>query len=279
MDPLQDSGAHMKLSAYKALIAEDARTATIFDLTERFPRGPKAKLRSKDYKIEYANVPESDKLMGGDFGYDMFELYKLCSENWYNGSLESMKTRIPDAAMGGEEGSWDYEKRERAVTGFYKVFKSGPQTTRRVRRLEQRLRCVRQMVERVSNKNLYDITAGEWRVPVSVFGDSDIHAKQQFNLLIKGAFDAAMPSGLMGVGWRSEAKEVTVEAAFRGPSHGPHEIMAKNEAFVKSIRLKQAECRATIKKMQDQIQAADDIAAMVEMFTMNTCAQQFGDAE
>ncbi len=270
----------MKLSAYKALIAEDVRTATIFDLTERFPRGPKAKLRRKDYDTsDYGLEPESVKLIGGDFGYDMFELYKLCSEGWHNGKLDNMTTKIEDAAMGGAEYNWDYDKGERIETGNFVIFKSGPQTTRRVRRLENRLRAVKKLVEKTSQKNLYDITAGQWRVPVSVFGDSDVHALQQFNLLVKGAFDAGLESGLMQNGWRSDSKEVTPEASFRGPSHGPHEIMAKNETFVKSIRAKQAECKATIKKMQDQIQAADDIAAMVEMFTMNTCAQQFGDAE
>jgi hypothetical protein len=269
----------MKLSAYKALATENARTATLFDLTERFPRGPKAKLRRKDYTTDGWSEPVSEKLIGGDYGYDMFELYKLCSEGWHTGKLDDMTTKIEDASMGGEEFNWDYDKGERIGTGDFKIFKNGPQTTRRVRRLENRLRAVRKLVEQRSKKNLYNITAGQWRVPVAVFGDSDVHALQQFNLLVKGAFDAGLESGLMQNGWRSDSKEVTPEASFRGPSHGPHEIMAKNEEFVKSIRTKQAECKATIKKMQDQIQAADDIAAMVEMFTLNTCAQQFGDTE
>lgn len=278
MDSYSDSGAQMKVSAYKLLIKEDPATAAIFDLTERFPRGPKAKLRSKDYTTSYGSEPESDALIGGENGYDMFELYKLCNKSWYNSTLEDLTTKIPDAAMGGEQAPWCYSEQRPVPTGFYMIFKRGPQSTRRVRRLESRLRSVRNAVEAASKKNLYDISAGNWGTPVSVFGDSDIHAKQQFDLLIKGAFDAGLPSGLMRNGWGSDKTEVTVESRFRGPSHGPHEIMAKNEAFVKSIREKQKVCKATIKKMQDQIQAADDIAAMVEMFTLNTCAQQFGDA-
>ena len=41
----------MKLSAYKELLVENPRTAMIFDLTERFPRGPKAALRPKHYEV------------------------------------------------------------------------------------------------------------------------------------------------------------------------------------------------------------------------------------
>ena len=63
----------MKVSAYKMLITENKRNAMIFDLTERFPRGPKAKLRAKHYNKHdrwggNALAPESDELIGGDRG-------------------------------------------------------------------------------------------------------------------------------------------------------------------------------------------------------------------
>jgi len=272
----------MKLSAYKALIAEDHLIATIFDLTERFPRGPKAKLRRKDYDEErehYRSEPKSDKLVGGDLGYDMHELYKLTQMGISYHYLTMMMTKVKDAAMGEDDGKWNYETKEFEKSGFVKIFKVGPQVTRRVRRLDNRLREIKKMVEASSNKNIYDISCGELRAPVSVFGDSEVHALQQFDLLVKGAFDAGMASGLTSTGWRGSKTTTDRTAVYRGPSHGPHEIMAANERFTKAILAKQVNMRQCIDKMKAQLIASEDLIQMVEMFTMNVCAQQFGDAE
>ena len=39
----------MKVKDFKTLLHDDPRTAMLFDLTERFPRGPTSKLRNRDY--------------------------------------------------------------------------------------------------------------------------------------------------------------------------------------------------------------------------------------
>ena len=40
----------MKLSMYKELLATNPKLAMLFDLSERFPRGPEANLRSHHYE-------------------------------------------------------------------------------------------------------------------------------------------------------------------------------------------------------------------------------------
>ena len=269
----------MKVSAYKMLITENKRNAMIFDLTERFPRGPKAKLRAKHYnaKNDWGGnmlAPESDELIGGELGYDLFELYELCKQGWWSSNLEEITTKIEDCAMGPQV--WDYEARER--TNEWHVFKCGPQITRRLRRLETRLREVRKRVEQKSNANLYAVRVGSLNQVVSMFGDSEEHVKMQYNLLLKGGFEAAADTVLMNRGGWGEANECQLNARFSGPSHGPHEIMAANQEFTNALQVRKTEMLKKIEDLKKAINAADDLCQLVDMFTINSCAQQFGDA-
>ncbi len=270
----------MKVSAYKMLIHENKRHAMIFDLTERFPRGPKAKLRAKHYnaKNEWggnALAPESKELIGGDLGYDLFELYALCKEGWWSSDLEAITTKIEDCAMGLQV--WDYETRERKPE--WHVFKRGPQITRRLRRLESRLRDVRKMVEQKSNANLYAVRVGNLNQVVSMFGDSEEHVKMQFDLLLKAGFEAAADTTLMSRGgWSQTDGDCQFNARFSGPSHGPHEIMAANQEFSAGLQAKKTDMLNKIEDLKKAINAADDLCQLVDMFTINSCAQQFGDA-
>lgn len=272
----------MKVSSFKTLQLKDPRTAMIFDLTERFPRGPKAKLRAKHYKVknqwgDNLHVPESDDLIGGDLGYDLFELYELCKKSWWNDDLLSLTVDVRDCAMGDQyycRQTYSY------IEGKWSLFKRGPQVTRRLRRLEQRLRLVREMVEKKSSANLYEVRIGSMRQPLTMFGDSETHVQQTYDLLLKAGFEQAADKKLMNRGgYYSDQGECTLNIRFKGPSHGPHEIMEENQQFVAKLRSAQEEMRAKIAELQGAISAADDLAMMVDMFTLNTCAQQFGAAE
>jgi len=269
----------MKVSAYKMLITENKRNAMIFDLTERFPRGPKAKLRAKHYnaKNEWggnALAPESDELIGGEFGYDLFELYELCKKGWWNSDLEEITTKIEDCAMGSQH--YDYATRE--YTKEWSLFKRGPQVTRRLRRLESRLREVRKRVEQKSNANLYAVRVGNLNQMVSMFGDSEEHVRMQFDLLLRGGFEAASDTVLMNRGGWGENTECQFNARFSGPSHGPHEIMAANQEFTNALQIRKTDMLKKIEDLKKAINAADDLCQLVDMFTINSCAQQFGDS-
>tara|TARA_B100000212_G_C27382583_1_gene537760 strand:+ start:1240 stop:2073 length:834 start_codon:yes stop_codon:yes gene_type:complete len=273
----------MKVSSFKTLQLKDPRTAMIFDLTERFPRGPKAKLRAKHYKAKddwdrNLHVPTSDDLIGGELGYDLFELYDLCKENWWVSDLECLTVDIKDCAMGSQVYNYetrDYEKQ-------WSLFKRGPQITRRLRRLESRLRLVRKLVEEASNANLYAVRVGNLNQNVSMFGDSEEHVKMQFDLLLKGGFEAAADTVLMsrGGGYYGDGPdECSFNARFTGPSHGPHEIMAANQTFTTAMQAKKTEMLNKIEDLKKAITACDDLCQLVDMFTINSCAQQFGDSD
>ena len=270
----------MKVSAYKMLIHENKRNAMIFDLTERFPRGPKAKLRKKHYpttKNEWGGnllVPEGDELIGGELGYDLFELYALCKEGWWNSDLESMRTEIEDCGMGSQ--TYNYDSRE--FVKEWAIFKTGPQVTRRLRRLETRLRKVRDIVEQKSDSNLYSIKVGNLRQEVMMFGDSEEHVKTQYGLLLQAGFEAAADTELMSRGgYYENDDECRVHARFQGPSHGPHEIMEANQTFTEALKARKTDMINKIEDLKKAIEATDDLCQLVDMFTINSCAQQFGD--
>lgn len=269
----------MNLKAFRALQVENPRAAMIFDLTERFPRGPKGKLRAKHYETRNEwgaklHTPTSEALLGGDLGYDIHELYALTKESFYHGSFQGITTRIEAAAMGGQyynRAMRNYEE------GVYHLFKEGPQITRRIRRIEERLRGVVRTMREVSDRNLYELRVGAFSHRLTVFGDSEEHAKMQYELLLKAGFEAGADAGYVDRGWRRDSALVP-SPAFAGPSHGPHEIMEKNQQFVNNVEADIKRFEKEILKAQKKIEAAKDLIQLVNMFTINSCAQEFGEA-
>lgn len=265
----------MKVSDYKKLLVENPRAAMIFDLTERFPRGPLGKLRKKHYTMDqWGDTPVSEELIGGKLGYDMFTLYELSTENWYESNMAMITTTIESAAMGDQIMEFDHDKRVQVPTGRYRMFKYGAQTTRRIRRLESRLRAARRRVEEKSSANLYRMSISGTDGYVAIFGDSETHVRQQFDLLLAPAFKAGIPSGAIRTGYYSNEEELRTHVHFDGPSHGAHEIMANNQEYVAGLAKQNADRAEKIKRLQEQITVTNDIMAMVDTFTINTCAQQ-----
>ncbi len=268
----------MNLKSYRALQAENPEAAMIFDLTERFPRGPKGKLRRKDYTVDSWYEPKSKKLVGGSLGYDIFELYALASRGLWESDLAQIVTTVEGAAM----GRVIYVRSPDAINGrapcpkgTRRLFKEGPQITRRIRRLQGRLRQVKEQVEKTSAKNIYDVRVGNMNDSFACFGHDATEAQQVFNMLLQGAFQSASETQLFRGsrwGYGDEGKDIHTEVNYSGPAHGPHEILTKNAAFSEQMRKKANDLRASIKLMETQIEAAEDLAQLMDMFTMNTCA-------
>jgi len=279
------TGDRMKLSAYKALLAECPHTAMIVDLTERFPRGPKAALRPKDYTVterEYGwndrieRTVHDDAFVGGENGYTLEQLHALTKKSWWSSSLENLKTRVKDAALGREirKPNEDYEY---VPTGEHRLFKSGPQTTRRLRTLENRLRRVVKIVEHKSEHNLYSVHVGRCSKPVYMFADNEETARMQYELLLSTAFNSAADRKGIDRGYSYNDDTVEQRYHFSGPSQGVHEIMEHNEKFTTSLRNQNAARLAKIEELKTAIIAADELVQMVEMFTINSCAQATGE--
>ena len=272
----------MKLSAYKELLKECPRTAMIFDLTERFPRGPLAKLRPKHYEvIEHESwrgtrrEVKDDAFVGGENGYDLFKLYELAKKSWWTNDLRDLETSVEGAGMGRKHYEYDADGNN-VETGRRMVFKYGPQITRRLNLLESRLRAVRKIVENKSEANLYGLTVGSMDADVYLFADSEQGAQVQYDLMLKAAFDSAAKRKAFRTGYSySEENGAQIRSRFHGPSHGPHEIMEKNQecsAKLREINLKRLE---KIEELKIAIEASEELAQMIDMFTINTCAQTF----
>ena len=265
----------MNLKSFRALQTENAQTAMIVDLTERYPRGPAGKLRKKDYTQEhYYEEASSPDLIGGDKGYDLFEIYALCDKNMWENDLLRLTTRVEGAAMGRAlYGGYD-DNGVSTLSGEHQIFKPGAMCTRRLRRLKSRLAAVKKMVEAKSTKNVYNLHVGNARHPIACFGRDGAHAKQTFDLLLSAVFEAACPSGLIaksryGYG---NADTLEVHSQYHGPAHGPHEIMAVNNEFSEAMRDKKEKLKQQIEVMKQQIADAEALATMVDSFTLSTCA-------
>ena len=272
----------MKLSSYKELIKENPRTAMIFDLTERFPRGPKAALRPKHYEVVETETwrgthreVKDDAFVGGENGYDLFDLYKLAKKSWWTSDLRDLSTSVPGAGMGRKHTEYGPEGNI-VETGRAQLFKYGPQLTRRLRTLEERLRAVKKIVESKSEANLYEMQIGHLPKPVYLFADSNATAMIQYELMLKASFDSAGARKAFHTGYRyNEESGVDARANFHGPSHGPHEIMELNQLCSSELRAENEKRKAKIAELLTSIEAAEELAQMVDMFTINTCAQTF----
>ena len=273
----------MKLSAYKALIEECPRTAMIFDLTERFPRGPLAKLRPKHYTVieretwrgRIDREVKDDAFVGGEYGYDIFKLYELTKKSWWTSDLRDLSTSVPGAGMGRQHTERD-ENYDVVPVDRWQLFKYGPQMTRRLRTLETRLRAVKKIVEAKSEANLYGMQVGAMETPVYLFADSQETAKIQYDLMLKASFNSACERGAFNKGWRyDETNGPDVTAMFHGPSHGAHEIMELNEKCSNKLRELNEQRKKQIANLLTAIEASEELAQMIDMFTINTCAHTF----
>ena len=276
----------MKLSAYKALLAECPQTAMIVDLTERFPRGPKAALRPKDYTVterEYSwrteRTVHDDAFVGGENGYSLEALHELTKKSWWSSSISGLTTEIRDAALGPERRYWSDEEGRYIGNGVYKIFKEGAQVTRRLRTLEERLRKVAKIVEAKSEHNLYSVSVGRCREPVYMFADNEDTARMQYELLLSTAFNSAAARKGIDKGYSYDSESVDQRYRFAGPSQGVHEIMEHNEKFTAMLRDENSKRLAKIEELKEAILAAEELAQMVEMFTINSCAQATGEEE
>ena len=204
------------------------------------------------------------------------QLHALSKRSWWNSSLDGLTTRVKDAALGCEirKPNDDYEY---VPTGEHRMFKSGAQTTRRLRTLQDRLRRVVKIVEAKSEHNLYSVHVGRCREPVYMFADNEETARMQYELLLSTAFNSAAARKGIDKGYSYDNESVDQRYNFSGPSQGVHEIMQHNEKFTSRLREENEARLAKIEELKEAIVAAEELAQMVEMFTINSCAQATGE--
>jgi hypothetical protein len=262
----------MKLSDYKTLLVTDRKAAMLFDLTERFPRGPTTKLRDRDYKgadgallskgwssaeVPFLNAgPKSAEGSTQTAGWNPYDIYEL-DDDEYRCSQVLRGIEVPkDMAMSRD--NWRCEE------GYMKLFKEGAQTTRRARRMARRVRHAKEWVRENIGTAVYKISFG-WRQREGVYvhADSEQGALTQYELFMGSAFNEYCEGVEEGE---------TVNVSYVRPAKTPLELMTLNAPFQERYRNSIADKRRRIEKMQKEIEAMDMAEQVVNIYAINMVA-------
>lgn len=263
----------MKLRDYKTLLVNDKHTAMLFDLTERFPRGPTTKLRACDYKnTEDGTIlsrgwgsneapflnrgvasAEGSEMTGGWNPYDIFELE---DDDWRCAQVLRNIEVPADIAM--SEATWG------CSDGNAKLFKEGAQITRRARRMSKRIREAKKWVQENIGTAVYRISVGGWREDhcVYVHADNEEGAKKQFELFMKGAFNEHC----------EDYREDRVAVYYERPAKTPIELMALNAPFQERYRRLIEKKKERVQQLLKEIEAMDTCEQIVNIYAINMVA-------
>jgi len=264
----------MKVRDYKTLLSSDRRTAMLFDLTERFPRGPEGKLRGHDYRdtdgdvlqhgwsssaVAYLNrgveTAENSEMTGG---WDPREIFELPDGEWSLLSfLENLE--VPDGTGMGDS----YYTAE----GQQKLFKRGAQLTRRSRRASARIRKAKEWVRENITRAIYAVNMGYGLENVHVHGDSVTGATTQYEMFLKAGVSACP-------GYREDRAYVT----YIRPATDPTALMTLNDKFVKSATAGITDRRKRIETMLKEIEGLEAARDLVYSYSVNMTAT-FGTDE
>ena len=260
----------MKLRDYKTLLATDPHAAMLFDLTERFPRGPTTKLRAHDYKdgdgrllskgwgsneAPYLNRGvESAQGSPMTGGWDPYVIYELEDSEW-NLAHQLQQIEVADHIGMGSDFS--------AAEGMRRLFKTGAQLTRRARRAAKRIREAKTWVQENIGTAVYKVQFG-WgtRNGVYVHADSEGGAMTQFELFMKSAFNKHCPS--------YDPDRISVN--YVRPAKTPLELMALNQPFIDEYVAVIEKKRERIVQLQQEIEAMDMAHQVVNIYAINMVA-------
>ena len=262
----------MKVKHFKTLLHDDPRTAMLFDLTERFPRGPTSKLRNRDYMRDgqilengwgsntapYLNegvaTAHGSPMTGG---WDPYLVYELADSEW---NIESVLAglQVPiEMAMGG----MGFRQEE---AGMAMLFKRGAQLTRRARRAANRIRQAKKWVEENITTAVYKVSSGYYsRESIFVHADSVEGARHQFDLFMGGVFNEHTE------GYTDPER---LHVSYVRPAKTPMELMALNQPFVDNYQKAVEKKRERILELQKEIEAMDTAQQVVNIYAINMVA-------
>ena len=263
----------MKVKDFKTLLHDDPRSAMLFDLTERFPRGPTAKLRNRDYMqdgrvlekgwgsniapylAQGAETAHGSPMTGG---WDPYLIFELPDSEW---NVESLLGEIEvDAAYAMGSPAWQ------GTEGKARLFKRGAQLTRRARRAANRIRMAREWVKANITTALYKVSSGYYsRQDIYVHADSEDGARNQFDLFMASAFNEHTPGF-------DELESRGCTISYVRPAKTPLELMILNQPFIDEYVSSIEKKRAQILKLQAEIEAMDTAHQIVNIYAINMVA-------
>jgi hypothetical protein len=257
----------MKLRDYRTLLSNDKRTAMLFDLTERHPRGPYGALRNKHYETHgsyYGNAGavlallEGVESAGGSNatgGWDPYEVYELPDSEWNAQSFLS-ELEVPEG-MG--MGDTYY-----AEDGQQKLFKRGAQLTRRAKRFAHRVRQAKEWVKANIGTAVYQVALGGYgdKNSVYVHADNEAGALKQWELFMKEAFNEDC----------DDYREDRVYITYMRPAKTPLELMSLNAPLQEIYRRAVVDKKKRVENLLKEIEAMDMAEQVVNIYAVNMVA-------
>jgi len=257
----------MRLRDYKALLIADRKAAMLFDLTERHPRGPEAKLRARDYKphegyydnvgavlvLKESSIPTTAEGSPATGGWDPREIYEIDPCEW---ELKRVLGNIQVPKGIGRGSEW------RAEEGKQRLFPDGGSAlTRRARRTSGRIHQAKRWVKENIKTAIYSVSLG-YGTQVHVHGDSDAQALMQYEMFLKGGV-AGIPEARPG--YDDQARYVK-------PADSPTALMTLNSKFVNDMDKQVADSLANIERLKKEVEAMQAARELVYSYSVNMAA-------
>ncbi len=284
----------MKLSDYKELLAENPKLAMLFDLSERFPRGPEANLRSHHYEASNSGYYDrhetqlsKEKLRNDKktpsviktctvkkhgfcpvaYGYDVLELH-----TWFKGNhmSDGYDFRATIEKLLSTQNGFDQTRVEKMITAQFLGWSKQATRTRRAKRIYLRISQLRRWVQENVTTAYYKVSMGYNVGDVFVHADSPGGAQTQYDLFLKPAIaeiekhDRRPGDGSYDVRYNEHALE------------GPAGLMVKNSGFMKKCDETVSNLESQIKTMQAKIASLQLAKGMVDQYSTNmTCSYEY----
>lgn len=285
----------MKLSDYKELFATNPKLAMLFDLSERYPRGPKANIRPHHYearserwydrhetqlvkeKLENdKKTPDVIKICTVKkhgfcpvaYGYNVLELHAWFKKNRISDGYD-FRTKI-ESLLSTQNG-FDQSPIERLVVAKFLGYSKQATQTRRAKRISLRIEQLKRWVQENVTTAYYKIQRGYQSGDLYVHADSETGAQAQYDLFLKPAIAEIEKHDRHSRG--NGAYEVRYsEHALEGPAG----LMVKNNDFIKTCQRKVNDLEDSIKKAQAQIVSLQLAKDMVSEYSANmTCSYEY----
>ncbi len=290
----------MKLSMYKELLATNPKLAMLFDLSERFPRGPKANLRAHHYEGSHngyyqrhetqlnADEIRGDKKTAGvyetctvekhgfcpvAYGYDVLKLNAWFQKNRINDQYDFKNAieRLMDTAYEAERS-----EAEQWVMARFCGWSKQATRTRRSNRLSLRIRQLKRWVEENITTAYYRISLSYRDGDLYVHADSEAAAQAQYELFLKPAV-AAVERAECSPQYRDRREFGDHGVRYsRHALEGPVGLMQMNKSYSEKTNEKIAAARESIARLEEQIAAMETARQMIESYSANmTCSYDY----
>ena len=290
----------MKLSMYKELLATNPKLAMLFDLSERFPRGPKANLRAHHYEGSHngyyqrhetqlnADEIRGDKKTAGvyetctvekhgfcpvAYGYDVLKLNTWFQKNRINDQYDFKNAieRLMDTAYEAERS-----EAEQWVMARFCGWSKQATRTRRSNRISLRINQLRRWVEENVTTAYYRIGLSYRDGDLYVHADSEAAAQSQYELFLKPAI-AAVERAETSPAYRAHREFGNHHVRYsRHALEGPVGLMQMNKGYSQKATEKIAEARKSIARLEETIAALEQAQQLVESYSANmTCSYDY----